>query len=92
MPLFMQGLKPLVSTELPTPIFETPTKVASESPAAVSYLGKNKVPELQKLFQVETKNLYYTMFYPHFTLSFLSLIFLDYSGMTFNCSYGGLMW
>ncbi|KYO43685.1 cytochrome c oxidase subunit 7A-related protein, mitochondrial [Alligator mississippiensis] len=46
-----QGLKPLVSTELPTPIFETPTKVASESPAAVSYLGKNKVPELQKLFQ-----------------------------------------
>ncbi|XP_019371927.1 PREDICTED: cytochrome c oxidase subunit 7A-related protein, mitochondrial [Gavialis gangeticus] len=46
-----QGLKPLVSTELPASIFGTPTKVASESPAAVSYWGKNKVPELQKLFQ-----------------------------------------
>ncbi|XP_014376834.1 cytochrome c oxidase subunit 7A-related protein, mitochondrial isoform X2 [Alligator sinensis] len=48
-----QGLKPLVSTKLPAPIFEMPTKVDSESPAAVSYLGRNKVPELQKLFQAD---------------------------------------
>lgn len=46
-----QGLKPLVSTESPALIFGTPTKLASDSPAAVSYLGKNKVPDLQKLFQ-----------------------------------------
>lgn len=46
-----QGLKPLASTESPTLIFGTPTKLASDSPAAVSYLGKNKVPDLQKLFQ-----------------------------------------
>ncbi|XP_025045872.1 cytochrome c oxidase subunit 7A2-like, mitochondrial isoform X2 [Pelodiscus sinensis] len=45
------GLKPLVSTESPALIFGTPTKLASDSPAAVSYLGKNKVPDLQKLFQ-----------------------------------------
>uniref|UniRef100_A0A452IZN8 Uncharacterized protein n=1 Tax=Gopherus agassizii TaxID=38772 RepID=A0A452IZN8_9SAUR len=48
-----QGLKPLASTESPTLIFGTPTKLASDSPAAVSYLGKNKVPDLQKLFQLE---------------------------------------
>ncbi|XP_074845704.1 cytochrome c oxidase subunit 7A2-like, mitochondrial [Carettochelys insculpta] len=46
-----QGLKPLVSTESPALIFGTPTKLASDSPAAVSYLSKNKVPDLQKLFQ-----------------------------------------
>ncbi|XP_066479824.1 cytochrome c oxidase subunit 7A-related protein, mitochondrial [Tiliqua scincoides] len=46
-----QGLKPLVSMESPALIFGTPTKIASEAPAAVEYLGKNKVPELQKLFQ-----------------------------------------
>ncbi|XP_039388951.1 cytochrome c oxidase subunit 7A-related protein, mitochondrial isoform X1 [Mauremys reevesii] len=46
-----QGLKPLASTESPTLIFGTPTKLASDLPAAVSYLGKNKVPDLQKLFQ-----------------------------------------
>ncbi|XP_032625344.1 cytochrome c oxidase subunit 7A2-like, mitochondrial isoform X2 [Chelonoidis abingdonii] len=48
-----QGLKPLASTESPALIFGTPTKLASDSPAAVSYLGKNKVPDLQKLFQLE---------------------------------------
>ncbi|CAM5135451.1 unnamed protein product [Natator depressus] len=46
-----QGLKPLASTESPALVFGTPTKLASDSPAAVSYLGKNKVPDLQKLFQ-----------------------------------------
>uniref|UniRef100_A0A8C8SA51 Cytochrome c oxidase subunit 7A2-like, mitochondrial n=1 Tax=Pelusios castaneus TaxID=367368 RepID=A0A8C8SA51_9SAUR len=46
-----QGLKPPVSTESPALIFGTPTKLASDSPAAVSYFGKDKVPELQKLFQ-----------------------------------------
>ncbi|XP_067421149.1 cytochrome c oxidase subunit 7A-related protein, mitochondrial [Emydura macquarii macquarii] len=46
-----QGLKPLVSTESPALIFGTPTQLASDSPAVASYFGKNKVPELQKLFQ-----------------------------------------
>uniref|UniRef100_A0A452IZK7 Uncharacterized protein n=2 Tax=Gopherus TaxID=38771 RepID=A0A452IZK7_9SAUR len=52
-----QGLKPLASTESPTLIFGTPTKLASDSPAAVSYLGKNKVPDLQKLFQLQEETL-----------------------------------
>lgn len=51
-PFLLQGLKPLVSMESPALIFGTPTKIASEKPAAVEYLGKNKVPDLQKLFQV----------------------------------------
>lgn len=55
--LHFQGLKPLASTESPALIFGTPTKLASDSPAAVSYLGKNKVPDLQKLFQVRRKAL-----------------------------------
>lgn len=47
----LQGLKPLVSTEAPPIIFATPTKLTS-SPAAYDYAGKNRVPELQKFFQV----------------------------------------
>ncbi|XP_033000755.1 cytochrome c oxidase subunit 7A-related protein, mitochondrial isoform X1 [Lacerta agilis] len=46
-----QGLKPVVSTESPTLIFATPTKIASEAPSTVEYLAKNRVPELQKFFQ-----------------------------------------
>ncbi|NXI45249.1 COX7R oxidase, partial [Galbula dea] len=47
-----QGLKPpVVSTESPAPISGTTTKLASDLPATDSFLGKNKVPELQKLFQ-----------------------------------------
>ncbi|XP_013805343.1 cytochrome c oxidase subunit 7A-related protein, mitochondrial isoform X3 [Apteryx mantelli] len=46
-----QGLKPIVSTEYPALIFGTTTKLASDLPAAGSFLGKNKVPDLQKLFQ-----------------------------------------
>ncbi|XP_025928086.1 cytochrome c oxidase subunit 7A-related protein, mitochondrial isoform X3 [Apteryx rowi] len=45
------GLKPIVSTEYPALIFGTTTKLASDLPAAGSFLGKNKVPDLQKLFQ-----------------------------------------
>ncbi|XP_028580621.2 cytochrome c oxidase subunit 7A2-like, mitochondrial isoform X3 [Podarcis muralis] len=45
------GFKPVVSTESPTLIFATPTKIASEGPPTVEYLGKNRVPELQKFFQ-----------------------------------------
>ncbi|XP_010594199.1 cytochrome c oxidase subunit 7A-related protein, mitochondrial isoform X3 [Loxodonta africana] len=44
-----QGLKPVVSTEAPPIIFATPTKLTADS--AYDYAGKNKVPELQKLFQ-----------------------------------------
>lgn len=50
----MQGLKPLVSTESPALIFGTTTKLASDLPATDSFLGKNKVPDLQKIFQVMT--------------------------------------
>ncbi|NP_001089916.1 cytochrome c oxidase subunit VIIa polypeptide 2 like L homeolog [Xenopus laevis] len=44
-----QGLRPTF-TEAPVTIFATPTKLATES-AATSYLGDNRVPDLQKLFQ-----------------------------------------
>ncbi|XP_053056970.1 cytochrome c oxidase subunit 7A-related protein, mitochondrial isoform X1 [Acinonyx jubatus] len=46
----VQGLKPVVSTEAPPIIFATPTKLSSDF-TAYDYAGKNKVPELQKLFQ-----------------------------------------
>ncbi|KAM4694102.1 cytochrome c oxidase subunit 7A2-like, mitochondrial [Discoglossus pictus] len=44
-----QGLRPAIYSEGPTTIFATPTKLASES--APEYLGKNRVPDLQRLFQ-----------------------------------------
>ncbi|XP_029890920.1 cytochrome c oxidase subunit 7A-related protein, mitochondrial isoform X1 [Aquila chrysaetos chrysaetos] len=50
-----QGLKPIVSTESPALIFGTTTKLASDLPATDSFLGKNKVPDLQKLFQSDLK-------------------------------------
>uniref|UniRef100_A0AAQ6A064 Cytochrome c oxidase subunit 7A2 like n=1 Tax=Amphiprion ocellaris TaxID=80972 RepID=A0AAQ6A064_AMPOC len=48
-----QGLKPGLPAESPTMIFATPTKVVSEGAATVEYMGTNKVPDLQKLFQEE---------------------------------------
>lgn len=48
----MQGLKPLVPTESPALIFGT--SKPSDLPAAESFLGKNKVSDLQKVFQVMT--------------------------------------
>uniref|UniRef100_F7CBF8 Cytochrome c oxidase subunit 7A2 like n=1 Tax=Equus caballus TaxID=9796 RepID=F7CBF8_HORSE len=48
--VFLKGLKPLVSTEAPPIIFATPTKLTSDS-TAYDYAGRNKVPELQRLFQ-----------------------------------------
>lgn len=50
-PFFLQGLRPVVSTEAPPIIFATPTKLSSSS-IAYDYAGKNTVPELQKFFQV----------------------------------------
>ncbi|NXO06975.1 COX7R oxidase, partial [Oriolus oriolus] len=44
-----QGLKPLVSTESPAPIFGT--SKPSDLSATESFLGTNKVPDLQKVFQ-----------------------------------------
>ncbi|XP_067285283.1 cytochrome c oxidase subunit 7A-related protein, mitochondrial [Pseudorasbora parva] len=46
-----QGLRSNVPSESPTIIFATPTKLASESGAAVEYMGANKVPDLQRIFQ-----------------------------------------
>ncbi|XP_039553839.1 cytochrome c oxidase subunit 7A-related protein, mitochondrial isoform X1 [Passer montanus] len=45
-----QGLKPLVPTESPDLIFGT-SKPAPGLPAADPFLGTNKVPDLQKVFQ-----------------------------------------
>ncbi|KAJ0060486.1 hypothetical protein NL108_014105, partial [Boleophthalmus pectinirostris] len=44
------GLKPSLP-EPPTMIFASPTKVVSESGAVVEYMGSNKVPDLQRIFQ-----------------------------------------
>ncbi|XP_051946532.1 cytochrome c oxidase subunit 7A-related protein, mitochondrial-like [Xyrauchen texanus] len=46
-----QGLKPTVPSQPPPMIFASPTKVVSEAGPTVNYLGINKVPELQKIFQ-----------------------------------------
>ncbi|KAG9346203.1 hypothetical protein JZ751_008026 [Albula glossodonta] len=46
-----QGLRPSAPVEPPTMIFATPTKIASESGSVVEYMGVNKVPDLQRLFQ-----------------------------------------
>ncbi|KAF7664833.1 hypothetical protein LDENG_00163580 [Lucifuga dentata] len=47
-----QGLRPGVPAESPTMIFATPTKVVSEAGATVEYMGANKVPDFQRLFQM----------------------------------------
>ncbi|TSK42138.1 Cytochrome c oxidase subunit 7A-related protein, mitochondrial [Bagarius yarrelli] len=46
-----QGLKPTVPSQPTTMIFALPTKVVSEAGPTAEYMGANKVPELQKLFQ-----------------------------------------
>lgn len=38
--------------ESPSMIFATPTKVVSEAGSTVEYLGTNRVPDLQRIFQV----------------------------------------
>lgn len=47
-----QGLRPVVPAESPTMIFATPTKVVSEAGSTAEYLGANRVPDFQRLFQV----------------------------------------
>lgn len=49
---FSQGLKSALPSQPPTMIFASPTKLLSESGSAAEYMGSNKVPELQKFFQV----------------------------------------
>ncbi|XP_062330783.1 cytochrome c oxidase subunit 7A-related protein, mitochondrial [Osmerus eperlanus] len=46
-----QGLRPGVPSEAPTMVFASPTKLVSEAGATVEYLGGNKVPDFQRLFQ-----------------------------------------
>ncbi|KAM9832020.1 cytochrome c oxidase subunit 7A2-like, mitochondrial [Neosynchiropus ocellatus] len=46
-----QGLRPGVSGEAPPMIFATPTKIVSEAGHGAEYMGKNRVPDLQRLFQ-----------------------------------------
>lgn len=50
--VFVQGLRVGVPAESPTMTFATPTKVVSEAGAMVEYMGSNRVPDLQRLFQV----------------------------------------
>uniref|UniRef100_A0A3Q1H5D6 Cytochrome c oxidase subunit 7A2-like, mitochondrial n=1 Tax=Anabas testudineus TaxID=64144 RepID=A0A3Q1H5D6_ANATE len=45
------GLRVGVPAESPTMTFATPTKVVSEAGAMVEYMGSNRVPDLQRLFQ-----------------------------------------
>ncbi|KAG7462642.1 hypothetical protein MATL_G00186880 [Megalops atlanticus] len=47
-----QGLRPAVPVEPPTMIFATPTKVVAESGSVAEYMGINKVPDLQRFFQM----------------------------------------
>ncbi|XP_053317113.1 cytochrome c oxidase subunit 7A-related protein, mitochondrial [Spea bombifrons] len=46
-----QGLRPPIYSEPPATVFAGPTKLSGDSAAASEYLGKNRVPDLQKLFQ-----------------------------------------
>ncbi|KAG7259778.1 hypothetical protein CRUP_021663 [Coryphaenoides rupestris] len=47
-----QGLRPGVPGEAPAMVFTTPTKMAAEAGSALEYMGANRVPGLQRLFQV----------------------------------------
>ncbi|XP_003977226.2 cytochrome c oxidase subunit 7A2-like, mitochondrial [Takifugu rubripes] len=46
-----QGLRPAVPAEPPAMVFGTPTRVLSEAGPAVDFMGVNKVPDLQRIFQ-----------------------------------------
>ncbi|XP_044034595.1 cytochrome c oxidase subunit 7A-related protein, mitochondrial isoform X2 [Siniperca chuatsi] len=46
-----QGLRPGVPAESPAMVFATPTKMVSEAGATVEYMGANRVPDLQRIFQ-----------------------------------------
>lgn len=50
--LLLQGLRPAVPAEPPAMVFGTPTRVLSEAGPAVDFMGVNKVPDLQRIFQV----------------------------------------
>uniref|UniRef100_A0A3B3SBP5 Cytochrome c oxidase subunit 7A2 like n=1 Tax=Paramormyrops kingsleyae TaxID=1676925 RepID=A0A3B3SBP5_9TELE len=47
------GFRPAVPSQSPTMVFATPTKVTSEVGRGAEYLGANRVPDLQKIFQGE---------------------------------------
>merc|ERR1712035_229548 len=46
-----QGLRPSVPPASPPMVFASPTKLVSEAGSQVEYLGVNRVPDLQKVFQ-----------------------------------------
>ncbi|XP_076855825.1 cytochrome c oxidase subunit 7A2-like, mitochondrial [Brachyhypopomus gauderio] len=46
-----QGLRPGIPSEAPTMIFATPAKLVSEPGASLEYMGANKVPDFQRIFQ-----------------------------------------
>ncbi|CAL8282731.1 unnamed protein product [Merluccius merluccius] len=47
-----QGLRPGVPGEAPAMVFATPTKLVAEAGSALEYMGANRVPDLQRLFQI----------------------------------------
>ncbi|XP_029312829.1 cytochrome c oxidase subunit 7A2-like, mitochondrial [Cottoperca gobio] len=47
-----QGLRAGVPAESPAMIFGTPTKLVSEGGSMVEYIGANRVPDLQKIYQI----------------------------------------
>lgn len=52
LPVCLQGLRPAVPPASPPLIFASPTKLVSEAGSQAEYLGTNRVPDLQKAFQV----------------------------------------
>ncbi|KAG7280323.1 hypothetical protein CRUP_026864, partial [Coryphaenoides rupestris] len=46
-----QGLKPGLPAEPSPMIFASPTKIVSTAATSTEYMGRNKVPDLQKFFQ-----------------------------------------
>lgn len=55
----VQGLRPGVPAEAPAMIFASPTKLASEAGTVVEYMGANRVPDLQRIFQVMKKYIFF---------------------------------
>lgn len=47
-----QGLRPGVPPVSPPITFASPTKLVSEGGSQVEYMGANRVPDFQKVFQV----------------------------------------
>lgn len=77
--VFAQGLRPGVPAESPAMMFAAPTKMISEA-GAVEYLGANRVPDLQRLYQV-IKSCFHLSLYSFYSES----AFLDWKKPLKTC-------